>query len=150
MDRELEILKKTIEGKGVKFTKQKQLVLKVLIDSEIHLSAEEIHSRLKGQSVSMATVYRSLKAFNDAGIVKEIYAGGTGYYELKMFSGNPFHIHFQCNKCGKIIDIDSRKIDFEYLKLNSRIEKDNNLEIYDSNIMFKGLCSDCKKDRGDN
>ena len=69
---------------------------------------------------------------------------------MKLFSGKPMHIHFICQKCNKIFDINSKKIDAEYLKLNIKIEKDNDLEIYDSNIMFIGLCSSCKNSRGDN
>ena len=46
-------------------------------------------------------------------------------------SGKTLHIHFKCSKCNGIIDIDSQSLNFDYLKLNKKIE----IEIYDSNIM---------------
>lgn len=65
---------------------------------------------------------------------------------MKIFSGKPLHIHFKCYKCNSIIDIDSHNLNSDYLKLNRKIEIDNNLEIYDSNIMFIGLCSNCREE----
>jgi len=146
MDKDLKYFKGVIESKGHLFTRQKQSLLQLLIESDIHLSAAEIQKNLKEDPTSIATIYRSLKVFSEAGIIREINADGTGYYEMKLFSGKPMHIHFRCQKCNKIIDIDSKKIDAEYLKLNMKIEKDNELEIYDSNIVFVGICSSCKSE----
>ncbi|MHC1720321.1 MAG: Fur family transcriptional regulator [Clostridiaceae bacterium] len=136
-----------LREKGIKFTKQKQSVLNVLLKTDIHLSVWEIHEKLKGEPVSIATIYRSLKVFNEAGIVKEIYINGKSCYELKMFSGKPLNIHFTCRKCNRVIDINSKKTDVEYIKLNRIIEQENDIEIFDSNIMFTGLCGSCKKER---
>ena len=83
--------------------------------------------------------------FKELNIVSEISVNGSSYYEMKIFSGKPLHIHLKCNKCDKIIDIDSRFLNLDYLKLNNKLEKENNLEIYDSNIMFIGLCSKCRE-----
>jgi len=150
MDKDLKYFKNIIESKGYLFTRQKRSILQLLIEADIHLSAAEIQKKLYEEPASIATVYRSLKVFIEADIIREINVDGTGYYEMKLFSGKPMHIHFICQKCNKIFDINSKKIDAEYLKLNMKIEKDNDLEIYDSNIMFIGLCSSCKNSRGDN
>jgi len=147
MDGRLTLLRRIVREKGLKFTKQKESVLQVMLNSDIHLNAWEIHEKLNGESVSIATIYRSLKTFNEAGIIKEININGKNYYELKMFSGKPLHIHFKCRKCSKVIDIDSKKVDVEYIKLNRIVEQENNIEIFDSNIMFTGLCSSCKSQR---
>lgn len=146
MDKDLKHFKGIVESKGHLFTRQKQSILKVLMESDIHLSAAEIQKKLQEEPASIATVYRSLKVFIEAGIIREINIDGTGYYEMKLFSGKPMHIHFMCQKCNKIFDIDSKKSDAEYLKLNMKIEKDNDLEIYDSNIVFVGICSTCKSE----
>lgn len=146
MDKDLIYFKKIIESKGYKFTKQKQCILELLIKSNIHLNAEEIYKNLKANAVSLTTVYRSLKIFSEANIVKDINVNGTCYYEMKIFSGKPLHIHFKCYKCNNIIDINSQRFNLEYLKLNNKIEEENNLEIYDSNIMFIGLCGRCREE----
>lgn len=138
--------KKLLQKSGYKYTVGKQLVLKTVLDSNTHLNVKEIYERIEEKHIGLATVYRALKVFNQLGIVKEININGISYYEMKIFSGKPLHIHFKCYKCGSIIDIDSRKLNSEYLKLNRIIQLENNLEIYDSNIMFIGLCDKCKEE----
>ncbi|MHC6178885.1 transcriptional repressor [Clostridium sp. JNZ X4-2] len=81
-------------------------------------------------------MYRALKIFNELGIVKEINVNGISYYEMKIFSKKPLHMHFKCFNCNSIIDIDSQSLNFDYLRLNKKLEAENDLEIYDLNIMF--------------
>ncbi|MGV8982915.1 Fur family transcriptional regulator [Clostridium sp.] len=136
-----ELLKKN----SYEFTIQKQVILRTILDNETHLNAKEIYEKVKDKNIGLATVYRALKVFNELGIVKEININRISYYEMKIFSGKPLHIHFKCYKCNSIIDIDSQRLNVDYLKLNKKIETENNLEIYDSNIMFIGLCSKCRR-----
>lgn len=146
MDRDLIYFRKIIESKEYKFTIQKQWVLKAIIESSIHLNAEEIYKKVKNYSVGLATVYRSLKMFNELNIIKEITINGVNYYEMKIFSGKPLHIHFKCIKCNSIIDIDNNSLALDYLRLNNKIEKENNLIVSDANIMLIGLCTKCRED----
>lgn len=147
MKDELIPYKKLLEKNGYKFTLTKRIVLKVLLDSKTHLNVKEIYAKAKEQYIGLATVYRALKVFCELGIVKELNIDAVSYYEMKRFSGNPLHIHFKCFNCNNIIDIDSQNINFDYLKLNKKVETENNLEIYDSDIMFTGLCSRCKEEK---
>lgn len=146
MSTQLEYFKKLIEEKGYKFTFQKKIILKVLVNSSVHLNAEEIYNEIKKENVGIATIYRNLKIFEELGIVKEFNIEGINYYEMKIFSGKPLHIHFKCLKCNSIIDMDNSKLNLEYLKLNRAIERSENLEIYDVNMLFLGLCSRCKEE----
>lgn len=75
------------------------------------------------------------------GIVKEFNINSIDYYEIKIFSGKPLHIHFKCLKCNSIIDIDNINLDLQYLNLDRNIEHRENLQIYDINILFLGLWS---------
>ncbi|WP_127836510.1 Fur family transcriptional regulator [Clostridium prolinivorans] len=139
--------KKLLEENEYKFTIGKRIVLKTILDSKTHLNVKEIYDKIKEyHHIGLATVYRALKVFNKLGIVKEININGISYYEMKIFSGKPLHVHFKCFKCNSIIDIDSQSINFDYLKLNKKVEEENNIVIYDSNIMFLGLCSKCREE----
>lgn len=57
----------------------------------------------------------------------------------------PLHLHFQCVECNDIIDIDEREVALGYLNLNKTIEDMNNVEIYDVDIMYIGLCKRCRE-----
>ncbi|WP_186430727.1 Fur family transcriptional regulator [Clostridium sp. BSD9I1] len=146
MNNDLIPYKRLIEKNGHKFTVGKQIILNIILDSNTHLNVKELHEKIKEKNIGLATVYRALKVFKELNIVKEININGTSYYEMKIFSGKPLHIHFKCYKCNSIIDIDSQNLNFDYLKLNRIIEVENNLEIYDSNIMFIGLCNRCREE----
>lgn len=146
MSENISFYKNLIKKHGYKFTVQKRIILLEVINSNTHLSVKEIYDRVKHNRIGITTVYRSLKTFNELGIVKEINVNGTSYYEIKIFSGNPLHIHFKCSKCNSIIDIEDNFLNLEYIKLNKKIEEKNNLEIDDLNIMLIGTCSKCKED----
>jgi Fe2+ or Zn2+ uptake regulation protein len=129
---------------NIKNTKQKEKILLELMQSSSHLMAEEIYQRVKNDKIGLATVYRSLKLFERLGIVKEIPMDGVKYYELKIYSKKPLHIHFKCSNCNVIIDIDDADINLDYIKLNQKVEMKRELEVNDVNITLLGLCKKCR------
>lgn len=145
MDKDLTFYKKMFEKNGYKFTTQKRLILLEIISANIHLSVKEIYEKVKENNVSFATVYRSIKLFTELGITKEISIDNVSYYEKKIFSSKPLHIHFKCSKCNSVIDIDNKNLIIEYIKLNKKVEQENNLEVNDADIMLIGLCCKCKE-----
>ena len=146
MNNGLTPFKKILKKSGYKFTASRRTILEVILDSKTHLNVKEIYEKVKEKHIGSATVYRTLKVFNELGIVKEINVNGISYYEMKIFSKKPLHMHFKCFNCNSIIDIDSESLNFEYLRLNKKVEAENDLEIYDLNIMFIGLCSKCREE----
>ena len=129
-----------LSNHGIKNTKQKEFILSELINSSYHLTAEELYQHLKKEKIGLATVYRSLKIFLKLGIVKEMPMCGINYYELKIFSRKPLHIHFKCSNCNVMVDIDDVDINLDYIKLSQRVEQKKGLEVKDANITLLGLC----------
>lgn len=146
MNETIEYIKKLFKKKGYKFTIQKKIILEVLLENKEHKNAKQIHDKVKNQNIGITTVYRTLNLFTELDIVKEINISGTSYYEIKIFSKNPFHIHFKCLKCNSIIDINNKDINLNCLDLKQKVESVSNLDIYDINIMFTGLCKSCKEE----
>ncbi|MCR1848027.1 Fur family transcriptional regulator [Paraclostridium sordellii] len=146
MNETIEYIKKLFKKKGYKFTIQKKTILEVLLENKEHKNAKQIHDKVKNQNIGITTVYRTLNLFTELDIVKEINISGTSYYEIKIFSKNPFHIHFKCFKCNSIIDINNKDINLNCLDLKQKVKSVSNLDIYDINIMFTGLCKSCKEE----
>jgi Fe2+ or Zn2+ uptake regulation protein len=144
VNEEFGAFKNILARHGYKFTRERRLVLSIVLESKIHLSVKEIYKKIKSKNIGLATVYRTLKLFHQLGIVKELNIDGVSFYEMKIFSGNPLHIHFKCENCNNIFDVYSENINFDYIKLNSKIEAENDIEIKDADIMFTGLCSKCR------
>ncbi len=146
MNSQITLIKNILKKNGYKFTHKKELILKTVLSSKDHLNALDVYEKLKDYGIGIATVYRGLKIFGDLGVFKETNINGTNYYEMKIFSKKPIHIHFKCNKCNNIKDIKNKELTAQYLKLMRSIEQENNINIYDSDVMFVGLCKNCKED----
>lgn len=138
MNSKLSDYKKIIEKSGYKYTRQKNIVLKTLIEADCHLTVKEIFDRVKDEKLGIASLYRILKGFKKLDIVKEVFINSTSFYELKIYSGKPMHIHFRDEKTGNILDIDDIDIVVEFLEIINKIEKRMSLEIRDSDIEFSG------------
>ncbi|MFY9214513.1 MAG: Fur family transcriptional regulator [Tissierellaceae bacterium] len=143
----LQLIKKLIRGKGFKLTRPRKLILEHFLESDRHLTVEEIYQRLESTKIGIATVYRNVKLFHNMGIINEILVDGVAHYELKIYSKKALHLHFQCMECDDLIDIHDKELTMDYLKLNRSIEDKMNLEIYDAKIMYIGLCEKCKDKR---
>jgi Fur family transcriptional regulator, iron response regulator len=92
---------------GLRPTRQRQsLVLSLFGSGEgRHVTAEALHAeaRAAGHAVSLATIYNTLKAFTDAGLVREIAIGGA----KRFFDTNTSnHNHFHIAREGRLVDIE--------------------------------------------
>jgi len=132
----LEKFQKILIEHGMRVTLQRLVLLAEFYEKKEHPSAEEIWQRLKKRfpSISRATVYNILNAFEEKGIVIPL---NTPYCTRYDFN-NTLHSHFICQNCGKIIDIDIKEEILCKFKLEGKkIEK--------IDIQFYGYCEDCLK-----
>ncbi|WP_025563228.1 ferric iron uptake transcriptional regulator [Psychromonas sp. SP041] len=90
---------------GLKVTSPRLKILSLLqLPENQHLSAEDLYKKLleQGDEVGVATVYRVLNQFDDAGIVtRHHFEGGKSVFEL---THQEHHDHLVCLKCGEVIE----------------------------------------------
>jgi Fur family peroxide stress response transcriptional regulator len=99
----IEALKETFAKNGLKFTNQRYLVYKAMVETKDHPSAEMVWRRVRGEApaISLDTVYRTLAAFEARGLVTRVPGSG----EEGRFDGDPSpHHHVVCLACGSIED----------------------------------------------
>lgn len=119
----------------IRASHQRFIILNHLANNFCHPTADMILSAVKKDlpTLSKSTVYKTLNAFVDAGILREITIEDNEIrYEYNLFD----HGHFKCEKCGSIFDFD---IDINNLKS----EVLNGFKITDKNVYFKGMCKNC-------
>jgi len=131
-------LKKLLKTKGLKPTYQRLKVLEYM-DKHIdgHPTVEMIYEKLLREllTLSMTTVYNTLNAFLEQGLVSAVTITGT---EVRYdFNTSPHH-HFLCKKCGRIIDIDIKCPICEKKQTHGH-------KVEEVHGYFKGLCKDCLK-----
>ncbi|MFA5861994.1 MAG: Fur family transcriptional regulator [Candidatus Thermoplasmatota archaeon] len=98
-----------LRARGLKVTAQRLAVLDALMSAHGHPSSEEVHTRLKRKhpTISLSTVYSTLTAFTEVGIVDVLtLADGITRYDTNT---EP-HANFVCLRCKAIIDLESPNV----------------------------------------
>lgn len=121
-------------------TKQREVVLQVIRDSDNHLTANEVFDEAKSllPTISFATVYNSLRYLKDAGHIAEIQFGNGASRFDKMTSR---HDHALCTKCGKLVDMEL-ELPPELVKFASEFSK---FKLESIELTLRGLCPDCSQ-----
>ena len=117
---------------GLKVTLPRLRILEVLEGDSGHLSAEEIYKRLldAGEEVGLATVYRVLTQFEQAGIcIKLNFEEGRAVYEI---TPSNHHDHMVCMDTGKVIEFTDDIIEERQKKL----AEDAGYELIDHNMVL--------------
>ena len=120
-------------AKGVKLTDQRKIIAKVMSEANDHPNVDELYHRVSkiDSKISIATVYRTVKLFEEYGIlVKHDFKGGKARYEEMSES---HHDHLIDLKTGNIIEF----VDDEIEKLQKKVAEkygydlvDHKLELY--------------------
>lgn len=133
--------KKNNPIQGYPVTVQRRLLLELLRDTEGHVDAKELHRRasVKDESISTATVYRSLKLFRELGLVDEIRLGKVRcYYEIKR---SPYHQHMVCRGCGKVIEFQNPLIG----QLIEAVRREHKFNVTKAELYLEGYCPACEE-----
>ena len=103
---------------GLKVTLPRIKILEILQSPDNqHISAEDVYKILLdlGEEIGLATAYRVLNQFDDAGIVsRHHFEGGKSVFEL---SGSTHHDHLVCLKCGKVVEFEDDMIERRQLEI---------------------------------
>lgn len=139
---EIEELKYYLIEQGLRYTKQREIILLEFLKARGHISASELYKKVseKFQNIGFATVYRTLKVLKKSGIVEEKkFDGGASRFEKS--GRKKHHDHFICEKCGMIIEFFSPELE----KLQEEISKKYKFTISRHNLDIYGICEKCKK-----
>ena len=106
-----------LRKEGFKVTLPRIKILELLESAELHhMSAEEVYKALidQGEDVGLATVYRVLTQFEQAGIVeRHNFENNLSVFEITQ---EEHHDHLVCDVCGKIVELHNKTIEEEQTK----------------------------------
>ena len=122
-------------AKGVKLTDQRRIIAKVMSESQDHPDVDELYNRVSkiDSKISIATVYRTVKLFEEAGIVaKHDFKGGKARYEQLNES---HHDHLIDIKTGEIIEF----VDDEIEKLQQKVAEKYGYKLVDHKLELYGI-----------
>ena len=141
----LERFKRVLRDNGLKYTKQREVLLQTLYNNNEHFTPEQLYLYIKerhpGLNVGIATVYSSLNLLEESGMVTSISFGAQGKkFEL---ANKPHHDHIICRHCGVIVEFEDQVIE----KRQLTIAKDNGFKLTGHIMQLYGVCSECNKQK---
>tara|TARA_Y100000590_G_C15372642_1_gene883149 strand:+ start:50 stop:460 length:411 start_codon:yes stop_codon:yes gene_type:complete len=122
-------------NKGVKLTEQRKIVAKVMSESQDHPNVDELYKRVSkiDSKISIATVYRTVKLFEESGIItKHEFKGEKARYEELNES---HHDHLIDVKSGEIIEF----VDLEIEKLQKKVAAKHGYDLVDHKLELYGV-----------
>jgi len=129
-----------LKSTGLKATLPRLKIMEIFQQGkQRHMTAEDVFRVLleDRSDIGLATVYRVLTQFEQAGILmRSNFDGGKAVYELNE---GQHHDHFVCTGCGKVEEF----FDGEIEKRQQRIAKDRGWQVHDHAMALYGLCAEC-------
>ncbi len=125
---------------GLKITLPRLKIMNMLQHPDNHhVSAEELYKKLldMGEEIGLATVYRVLNQFDDAGIVtRHSFEGGKSVFELTQ---QLHHDHLICLDCGQVIEFRDEYIE----QRQHEIAKEHGIKLTNHSLYLYGTCDGC-------
>lgn len=122
---------------GLKVTLPRVKILELLENAQSHhMSAEDVYKALieQGEDVGLATVYRVLTQFEQAGIVqRHNFENNLSVFEIAQ---DQHHDHLVCNQCGKIIEFHNDEIE----QLQEKVAQKNGFILSGHSLILYGSC----------
>ena len=123
--------------RGVRLTDQRKLIAKIMSNSEDHPNVDELHKRVNklDNKISIATVYRTVKLFEEAGIVsKHDFKGTKSRYEQTTDEHHDHLIDVNTGEITEFINDDIEKLQKKVAEKLGYKLVDHRLELYGSKI----------------
>ena len=127
---------------GLALTHQREIIFRTVCEMRSHPTPEAIYEMVRERipSISLGTVYKNLKTFLDAGLLREV---SPMHGSLRVDANTDDHHHLVCTECRTVIDLD--KDDLEPARLLLPLPE--GFVLKRCAVEFYGLCPRCAAKR---
>jgi Fur family ferric uptake transcriptional regulator len=141
-DQQLKTFTNFLSRKNLRLTNQRKAILDAVLKTEEHYTAEEllIHARAIDDSVSRATVYRTLPILIDCDIIRVIDIGKDYKYYATVKREANIQAQIICRDCDKIFEIDAPFMDWYSQTAVDRL----GLEVQSQRLQISAICKKVK------
>ncbi|MDX2153873.1 MAG: transcriptional repressor [Bryobacteraceae bacterium] len=135
--------KNPLRERGIRLTRQRQILLDLLNKSGQHLDAERLYQMAKevDPKLNRVTVYRTLKMLKEGGLVDELdlmhHKGDQHYYETRL---KQEHAHIICLRCGRVEEFFGEPLS----RLRRQVESHFGFQILIARTEIGGYCAHCQ------
>lgn len=139
----IERFEEYLQSRGLRKTDQRKFLVEQVFSRHEHFDADQLIEQLprKGAPnyVSRPTVYRTLKEFVDAGLLRRFELNGRSVYEHDY--GYPEHDHFYCVKCRQLTEFQSEQL----THLRDEIARQHRFRVRSHRLIIQGICDECSR-----
>jgi Fur family transcriptional regulator, peroxide stress response regulator len=131
-----------LKENGCRITPQRKEIVRILVSSTQHPTAEELYQRLQPimPETSLATVYNTLNRLKELGLVDML--GSLGEESVRFDPTTDPHDHLYCLGCGRIIDIERRQTE------PAMSAQHSGFQVVREQTTFYGYCAECRAKTG--
>src|SRR3954462_10697929 len=139
----LDSIRGSLGDKGVRLTRQRQILLELIDKSGQHLDAEKLYqmAKEKDPKLNRVTVYRTLRLLKEGGLVDELdlahFEGEKHYYETRL---KQEHAHIICLRCGRVEEFFGEQLQ----AVRGQVQSQFGFEIAFARTEIGGYCSHCQ------
>ncbi|MDH4477708.1 MAG: transcriptional repressor [Verrucomicrobiaceae bacterium] len=107
-----ERLNNHLASKGLRRTRQREVIVDTVFSSDEHFNAEELLDRVRAvdRTVSRATVYRTLTLMVECGLLRHVDLGREQTYYDPNFLDKPQHNHLICIDCDRVVEFEDEHV----------------------------------------
>src|ERR1017187_8741288 len=133
----------SLKERGVRLTRQRQILLELIDKTGEHLDAERLYqlAKEKDPKLNRVTVYRTIKMLKTGGLVDELdlmhYGGDQHYYETRL---KQEHAHAICLRCGKVEEFFGEPLQ----RLRIQVETHLGFQVLLARTEVGGYCAHCQ------
>ncbi len=137
-------LERQLTDRGIRITRQRRAVLKIIENAERHLNAATIleMARRQDSGIDRVTVYRTLGLLKQHNLIDELdllHIRGEGhYYEQRP---KRQHLHLACLGCGQVTEFESAYFD----KMKAQLAKEAGFNVAFARVEIGGYCERCRR-----
>ncbi len=132
-----------IKQKGLKVTRQRDLIVDTFFSINAHASVEELYDEIRKREpgIGFATVYRTLKLLKESGLAREWNFGdGHARYE-HVTDADEHHDHLICVDCGAIEEFENEDIE----RLQEQVAAQHGFQLTHHTMELYGRCRKCSR-----
>ena len=108
---EIELFRDYIRRKGLRFTPEREIIVREIFEIHDHFDVDELYLRLrnKGKKLSKASIYRTIPLLIDCGLIQEVYHE-DGHMHYEHIYGHEPHAHLRCLSCRRVEEFTDERL----------------------------------------
>jgi len=132
-----------LQSRGRRITQERRRIVEQVFSSHDHFDADDLLESLRhddgNTKVSRPTVYRTLSALVEAGLLRKMSLDGRAVYEHDY--GYPQHDHLHCQQCGKLIEFHSDELE----RIRNAVAQEHQFRVLGHRLIIDGICAECAR-----